>query len=591
MKINFLSIIKIPFQAARMQVILFGAAQILLAAVPLIQIGVTANFLDAAADIDGGRYTVFYWLAALISLLLLKEIASCLDTLALQYIEIQTNKLLEKTLLEKISNLKYFYIEDNDSQNLITRVKNGLAGKIQTGFSAVWSMFNLAVRVIGVIGIILTGAAWSACLLVLFLIILSMVSAKAGKANYSAEKDVTEKSRKVGIISNILTSREALDERYIFSYTDHMQKVWRGLFEDSLKYKFKIEKKWFIRMKAAGVLITLLSVLIFISLLLPAARGQISPGLFIALINAVLTIIQDATWNFTSLVDSLAQVHEFLKDYRLFCELEDEKSEKEGEGLPSGFEFKTLVFDDVTFSYPGRGETVLSNLSFSIEKGKKYAFVGTNGSGKTTIVKLILGLYDNYSGKIFVNGTDIKSISKKDRKQIFSVVFQDFLRYQISIKDNIQLGSDKVLSDEKIYQIAEECGLGEKVRSMEDGIETELGKIGKDGVDVSGGEWQKLAIGRSMAADTPVCILDEPAASLDPVSESELYHKILSVSKDRTVILISHRLASTTLADMIFVLEQGNIREAGSCEELLGRRGLYYRMFEGQRKWYDENGL
>lgn len=570
---------------------MFILMEIILVIVPLLQIQVTANFINAATDI-GKRDRVFLQLSYLISIMVVKEVVVCIDTFLLKTIRLKSNQTIMTELLEKVAALKFSYVEDTSSQNLIARIKKDATNKFVNGFSDICSIVNLFLRILGITLIIMNDSLISGVALLFSLIPLGVIAKRSGKSNYDAERQVSENFRYVDSIDEILTAREYNDERYIFSFTNTLKNRWLSSYILSSNYKLTVEKKWFIKMKLTGVLVSFISVLIIISLLPSVARGKMTIGLFISLINFILSLMQEATWNLTGLIDSLTQVSEFVKDLRKLIEFEEVDFNHRYIQLEYPFKFNKLSFKKVNFTYSEDTETVLRNISFEIKAGKHYAFVGANGEGKSTIIKLLLGLYDNYVGEILINEIDIKKISPLDRRKIFSLIFQDFSKYYISIKDNIQLGAGtKILNNDELNSIIEKCGLLEKMKNLNFGMDSELGKFKKDEVDFSGGEWQKLAIARSIANDADIYIFDEPTASLDPVSENQLYQQFMRVSNERTSILISHRLSLTTLVDTIFVLENGKIKEQGGHKELMDKGGLYYRMFEEQRKWYSEEKL
>ncbi len=200
--------------------------------------------------------------------------------------------------------------------------------------------------------------------------------------------------------------------------------------------------------------------------------------------------------------------------------------------------FETLEFKQVTFKYPETEKLILRNASFKIEAGTHYAFVGINGAGKTTIAKLIAGLYTNYTGEILLNNRSLREYTQSELKAFLNIVYQDFARYQISVKDNIGVGNiEKYVNEDCLKAIeaaAASVGLDEAVSKLPQGLDTPLGKILRDGQDVSGGEWQHIAMARAMFNPAPLRILDEPTAALDPIRESELYHKFEAISRGKT---------------------------------------------------------
>ena len=248
--------------------------------------------------------------------------------------------------------------------------------------------------------------------------------------------------------------------------------------------------------------------------------------------------------------------------------------------------FEELEFENVSFAYPGTDTLILKDVSFSLTAGKHYSLVGLNGSVKSTIIKLIFKFYDNYTGNILINGRSIREWSLSDIKDMMGSVFQDFCRYDISVKDNIAIGSGFTAGEDEINEAVRATGLERFVSELPDGINTELGKIYDDGENLSGGQWQKIAIARIMVSHSTLRIFDEPTASLDPIAERELYSYFDSLSKDVTSITISHRLASCLHADEILLLDDGVIKERGSHNELMAMDGKYKEMFESQREWY-----
>jgi len=340
-------------------------------------------------------------------------------------------------------------------------------------------------------------------------------------------------------------------------------------------------------MKVAGLSMTLIAILVALTLINPVITGQISPGMFMGIVAAVFGIVNTLSWLLGSSVEAISKSREYLKDLTSFLKLSRTNGAKD---LPDEEPpiFKTLEFRNVSFKYPTGDDSILDGLSFKLENGKHYAFVGTNGAGKTTIIKLLTGLYDEYDGEILINGKELRTYHAAALKSLFSVVYQDFARYQVSMADNIALGDAACMIDEKkIKEMAHIVELDETIADLKNGVNTSLGKIMEDGVDLSGGQWQKVAIARSLISRAPIKILDEPTAALDPIAESRIYQEFEGLMKGKTTIFISHRLGSTKLADEILVIDEGSIVERGSHDDLMRKNGQYTEMFEAQRKWYE----
>lgn len=256
------------------------------------------------------------------------------------------------------------------------------------------------------------------------------------------------------------------------------------------------------------------------------------------------------------------------------------KSEKIKEKCAEGFR---LEFEDVYFHYPHSDVNILSGISFIIENGEKVTFVGENGAGKSTVMKLICRFYQPTSGRILFNGRDVSEYDLYDYYDKIGAIFQDFKIYAFSVSDNIALGGD----GRRVEELCEEAGLGERIKELPDGIDTFISKeFDSRGVEFSGGEKQKLALARMLAKAPSLLILDEPTASLDPIAESEVYRSINNITENRTAVFVSHRLSCSMFVDRVLVLDGGRIVESGSHDELMKKGGKYCEMFTSQAQWY-----
>ena len=250
--------------------------------------------------------------------------------------------------------------------------------------------------------------------------------------------------------------------------------------------------------------------------------------------------------------------------------------------IRQGFEFR-----NVSFSYPGHARLVLGNVSFRLEPGERLALVGENGQGKTTIVKLLTRLYDVTSGQILLDGVDLREYELEDLWREIGVIFQDFVKYEMTATENIGIGRiDQIASLENIQAAARKSMAEQLIRRLPKGYEQVLGSRFEGGVDISGGEWQKIALARAYLRDAQLLILDEPTASLDALSEHEVFERFAELTQGKMSLLISHRFSTVRMADRILVLENGRIAEQGSHKELLSEGGRYAEMFELQASSY-----
>lgn len=290
-----------------------------------------------------------------------------------------------------------------------------------------------------------------------------------------------------------------------------------------------------------------------------------------------------------SIIEHFKKLHEInlnLADKETYMSLQDKTNREDGIALPTKNEIPFEIrFEHVSYRYAGAESDTLQDISLTIKPGEKIALVGVNGAGKTTFVKLPCGLYDPTQGTIYVNGKDRALYNRQAYFSLFSSVFQEEFFLPISIEDNIICGGDR--NEALVTECLKKAGMEQKVQNLSLGQKTLLVKeMNESAVSLSGGEEQKLMLARALYKNAPVLVLDEPTAALDPIAESEIYEKYNEITKNKSSVFVSHRLASTRFCDRILLIENGQIVEEGSHEELLKAGGRYAEMFEVQSKYY-----
>ena len=281
-----------------------------------------------------------------------------------------------------------------------------------------------------------------------------------------------------------------------------------------------------------------------------------------------------------------------INDYRNFVDWKEDREtadEKDGHITEVNLDKFEFRFENVSFKYPGHDNYVLKNVNLTIKNGAKLAVVGVNGAGKTTFIKLMMKLYEPSEGRILLNDVDIKEYNREEYFKLFSPVFQNVECFAMPIYQNISFAEEDKTDMNKINEVLEQSGLSEKINSYEKGIHTNLLKIfDKEGIDLSGGEKQRLAMARALYKDGKVIILDEPTAALDALAEDRMYREFENMIHGKTAVFISHRLGSTRFCDKIAMFEDGTIVEEGTHEELMAKNGKYAYMFGIQSQYYDE---
>jgi len=582
--------IAIPFKNSPICTLVIIANKILNALMPSLQVLVSAKFIDTAVAIFNGtaqKNQIFTPLLLIMAMVSYQYLNGSLISIVRLCLSNKLTESLRQAITFKRAKLEYRHIENNDTWDLINRTCTDPVGKIIGGMDNILSAADLVIRVISVLLIVMTQVWWAGLLIITISVPLFALAAKAGKSNYEASKEASKYERRASYLDKILVDREYVEERTLFSYTDHVNKIWHEKYETARKINIKTQLKNFIRMKSASI-ITVFINLSIIGVLIPAlASGEITIGMFMSLVNATMNLVQMMSWQLANVTSELANGIEYLKDLSKFSALSEQTQATDLPSDMNGFKFESIEFKNVSFKYPGTDRYILKNCSFKLKANLHYAFVGVNGAGKTTITKLLTGMYDDYEGDILINGKNIKDYKLSELKGIFSVVYQDFAKYSIPFKDNIKLGNVLIDDDDRMNNAIDVINLQETVGKLPDGVNTWLGKIKEKGVDMSGGEWQRLAIARNLYSGRPVSILDEPTAALDPVAESNIYEMFGRISAGKSTIFITHRLGAARLADEILVIDNGLIAEQGNHQHLLNLGGIYARMYESQKGWYE----
>lgn len=303
------------------------------------------------------------------------------------------------------------------------------------------------------------------------------------------------------------------------------------------------------------------------------------------------TAITSLSNTLTGFADHFNNIHKYdLQVTELRKSEKITSSRNRGKGIPVPHDRIDIEFKNVSFRYPNAENDTIRNISFRIRPGEKVALVGINGAGKTTIVKLLCGLYLPTEGEILLNGHPVNDYNIREYYSLFSAVFQDINLMPISIAENIACTTEKENIDRsRVMRALEEAGIGEKIKSLKDGIDTLYNKeVNPEAADFSGGEKQKLALARAIYLSRPMLVLDEPTSALDPIAENEMYLQFDKITENQTALFISHRLASTRFCDKILHLENGKIIEEGTHAQLMEKGGKYAEMFRLQSQYYQD---
>lgn len=500
-----------------------------------------------------------------------------------RYVEIrfdmQITDRLEKEIVRKYRKLDYSCYEDPQTYDSISRISQNPGEKIRMIFWKLCEMVRIIILLIGYLLIFQQASPLLVGIFLLFLPPMLYENYKAGCLWYDLYSRQTADERKIAYYERLLTGKTSLAELKIYQATDYIEKLWK---KQSSKLR-KEKEETLIRVEKTLLRKSTFAALWYLCsggfLLYGVITGRISVSMFLVLFQTILNIVDtvngllETFGNFSKEIQEMSYLHSFFA-------LKNIPERKGCIDRP----VRRIRFEHVCFSYPNAGTETLHDISFELDLSKSTAIVGENGSGKTTIIKLLCGLYQPTSGRILFDEYDIRNLNNGEIGKAIKVVFQDFFQYELTIRENIGFGNlARISHDLELQEVLDAVHL-EELKKLE--LDTSLGKLEHEGIDLSRGQWQRLAVGRIFLNDTGYAVLDEPTASVDPVSEYNMYQLFYLLLRSRGSLMISHRLASAKMADHILVLKNGTIAEQGNHTELMKNQELYHELFCRQAEWY-----
>ncbi len=404
---------------------------------------------------------------------------------------------------------------------------------------------------------------------------------------YSIREEVETVSRRLGYITLLPGDFGAAKDIRIYGLAGWFRELYRDIKEQSVRYRNKRLAREFLVRAADLILILIRDGAAYALLIIMTARGEMTPDRFVLCFGAISSFA-GFIGGIVSAFGGMRGTSLVICDLREYLDLPDRdgSGEARSEDVVSGPE---IVFDNVCYRYEGADEDTIHGLTLTIKPCEKIALVGPNGAGKTTLVKLLCGLYQPTSGEIRINGHPVKDYRNSDYYRLFSPVFQDIKASVFTIAETVSGEWESATDLPRAEECIRKAGLKNKIDSLTLGIHTPLDKqVNENGVELSGGELQKLMLARAIYKDAPVLVLDEPTAALDPLAENEVYRNYSEMASGKTAVFISHRLASCRFCDRIIYLDGGMITESGSHGELMRLGGGYAKMFDMQSVWYRE---
>lgn len=545
-----------------------------------ITIWLTSVFLNLVYQKDFKSSLICFCM--ILAVFVLSEVANSIFYSCMVSIDFQIGQQLQIELGEKGTRLSMICYENTETNNMLKRAKNCIEQERFSDLSL--SVFNILAEFLKVNGTLLVLAGFHPVLVGISLLSVFpylIVRLVRGKEFYELKRYQAAGERRRNYLYHLFGDKQAVKELRIFEIEDYIeQKMYAA--RDNMKQEVWNFKKRDMRSLLiceifckSGYLLSIFSTILLL------LHQVLDVGMMAAAL-AAFTSFQTAAKYFLVSLGRIPECAAFVKDYYDFMDMEE--AEKGTEKLCSDFD--SIKVKQLSFSYPERKTPAVSNLSFTIKRNEVVAIVGNNGSGKTTLVKLLTGLYQAQKGQIYYGRQNLRSLDPEEFYKQISFVSQDFIKYESTVRENIGIGDWKQMENtDKIYMLLHQVGLETFIShaSVNQLLGNEFG-----GRELSVGQWQKLAIARGMMKDSSVIFLDEPTAALDPLMETKVLKMFLKIAREKTAIIVSHRIGICKDVDKIIVMKEGKIAEIGNHEELLAEKGEYYRLYTMQQKWYEE---
>ncbi len=524
---------------------------------------------------------------------------SNIASLANMYFKNLFSSLLTKEvqidIMSKASDLSLENFEDSVIYDKLQRAKSEAEYRPFEIFTSILSIISGIVTLISSCIVLFYWKWWTVFLLILVPSLSTVRLIKQGQAEYMVQKNRTPLTRKRWYYNYLLTKDITFKEIKFYSLSNHFLDKYKDL---SSRFYNEDKKLLISRCKLTLFFdfINLLSIsFINILIILSALAKEILIGNLFTYFRAV-TLTQSSSMSILNMLFKLYQNNLFINNLFEFLDLDSDISKSLEDGVKlnkTKLKLNTIdriEFKNVSFKYPNSENYALKNVSFVLTKGETIALVGENGSGKTTLIKLLIGLYSLSSGSIMINDKNICEYDIESLRNCISVVFQDFIKYELTARENIAFGSLKYFEDtDKIIDLSKKCGIYECINSLPNKLDNQLGVWFANGVQLSGGQWQKIALSRAFIRDSQLFILDEPTAALDPISEKKIFEKFFELSENKIGIFTSHRFSSVKFANKIYVFKDGQVIEFGSHEQLMGLAGYYSTLYNTQASPFWEN--
>ncbi|NOU32732.1 MAG: ABC transporter ATP-binding protein [Polyangiaceae bacterium] len=575
------------WKSARGGTVGLGAATLFSALLPLAVAYVGKRIIDAVVEKNDAatlRWVVLE-LAVVAVLALNTRILALVRTIIGARLGVDIN--LE--ILEKAQNLELSHFEDPEFYDQLTRARREASSRPLSVVTGVFQIVQYALTLVGYGGLLLNISGVAVVGLVLAALPATYAEMRFSTSAFRMRSFRAPETRRLAYIEFLLGSEGNAKEMMTFG----LGPTFLGRYRDLAETIYREDRALAIRRAGWGFVLSLLALGVFYGFYAFVAREASRTVITIGNLTLYVVAFRQGQQAFQSLLSTLGGMFEdnlYMSNLFAYLAIPTREPAKVEEGAEVAAHAEPgIVFEDVGFRYPGKDEWALRHVNLRIRKGERLALVGENGSGKTTFIKLLTRLYDPTEGRIVLDGLPLAAYDAKALRKRIGVIFQDFVRYQLSLSENVGVGSVEHLDDRpRVESALERGGADELPKTLKGGLDASLGRwFNREGAELSGGQWQRVALSRAfMREDADILVLDEPTSALDAEAEQAIFERFQELSKGKTTLLISHRFPTVRTADRIIVLSKGEIVEEGSHEELLKKDGRYRHLFQLQAKGY-----
>ena len=563
---------------------------------PIAGVALLRLVVDSAADAvsnDAPFSRVAFWLSLLVATMFAEKLLLFLDQELGQHRYERLRVRAQEKLISKAGFLSLMTFERPEFYDRLRRAQDGVDNNLSVTIRyALWIPTRLITSA-GLLVYLATASLILPVIMVAGLVPVYLVSAHYSRRLYDLRRRHAPEERRLDYLGDLMTGREAAAEVRLFGLGGYLLNKRQRLFNQLRDRRLKLARHRAVNTVGPTLGDQLTYAVVILGLVVLIAGGDLTVGYFVALLGASERF-RDAVGQLFSYISGLHEHLRYLQDLFGYLDIQEERTQTDTGARPDrqvsamAGRAPRMELEGVTFAYPGSSTNTLEDVSLVIRPKERIALVGENGAGKTTLAKLVLGLYSPSGGRIAFDGVDLEEVDPSVRKHRTAAVFQDYVRFEVTARENIAFGNLGAFEDSAaIEEAAAMSGASEVVAGLPSSYGTVLGRAYDErGQDLSTGQWQRLAIARAYFRDASVLVLDEPTAALDAKGEVEVYRSFTDMSRGKSVILISHRLGCARLADRIVFLDAGRIVEEGTHDELLARGGRYAEMYELQAAWY-----